>query len=333
MSIEIFGARLTRQERFDYGLQRIYPRPWGNLMTCCVAALCDKGKSVVLVADKMIGTPMIEGEPEITKILWLHPDWRIMIAGDDICPAFPIIASAKERLRRHRGRLTVEHVMDCVYECYSKEREKVAEAVYLKPRGWTISTFNSRASVGIIPKRTRKELGDKFSNQKLEVTFLIAGFDGSGKGHIFSLDEYEHRGHPRKQDIPGFHAIGSGGPGAIYMMTYRDVSSSMPLRLMIYYALEGKYFGELAGSVGTRTDLLILRSGKPPFKIKEKVLDKKLFRLCQKIQPRNLTQSHVDALNGLIGSHFNEIPKLKTKKEEGELIITAERTISRKVKR
>jgi hypothetical protein len=277
----------------------------------------------------MIGMEMIEGEPEITKILKLHSDWRVMIAGNDISPAFPIVESAKQKLRRRRGRLTVQQVMSDVYDSYVKERIGVAESMHLVPRGWTVNTFNSRASSEVIPERTRKEIADKLHNQRLEVSLLVAGFDGSGKGHIFSLDEYEHRARPRKQDIPGFHAVGSGAGGALYMMTYRDASASMPLRLMIYYALEGKFFGELAGGVGTRTDFYILRSGKPSFKIKEKVLEKKLFKLCKKIQPRNLAPSHVEELNGLSGFHFDQIPKLSTRREEGELIITAARSSSR----
>jgi hypothetical protein len=65
-------------------------------MTCCVASICDEGKSIVLVSDKMIGTGMIESEPEISKVLWLHKNWRVMLAGDDIAPAFPIVDTAKQ---------------------------------------------------------------------------------------------------------------------------------------------------------------------------------------------------------------------------------------------
>jgi hypothetical protein len=41
-------------------------------MTCCVAALCDQSKSIILVADKMVGMGMIEGEPDIRKVLFLQ---------------------------------------------------------------------------------------------------------------------------------------------------------------------------------------------------------------------------------------------------------------------
>lgn len=289
-------------------------------MTCCVAALCDKGKSIVLVADKMVGMSMIEGEPEITKILSFHRHWRVMIAGDDISPAFPIIDLIRQKLSRLRT-VGVRQVMDAFNESFASERAGIAEAVHLVPRGWTIKTFNSRAAE-IIPKRLRREISDRVHNQRLEVELLVAGFDGSGKGHIFNVDDFEHRGRSRRQDIPGYHAVGSGAPGAMYMMAYREASSSMPLRLMLYYAIEGKYFGELAGGVGPKTDVYVLRAGKSSFKLRNKVLDEKVFKLCERVQPRRLSKNHVDVLNSLHGSHFDGIPKLKREKEDGEWVIS-----------
>jgi hypothetical protein len=78
----------------------------------------------------------------------------------------------------------------------------------------------------------------------------------------------------------------------------------------------------LAGGVGPKTDVYILRAGKPSFKLREKALDEKLFKLCEKIQPRRLSKNYVEILNGLQGEHFNEIPKLKVEKKDGEWVIT-----------
>jgi 20S proteasome alpha/beta subunit len=310
----------SRRRRRDNGLENKHEQPWEAAMTCCVAALCDKGKSIILVADKMIGMGMIEGEPEITKILNFHRHWRVMIAGDDIPPVFPIVDAVRQKFARRRA-LNVREVMEAFNSNFANEREDVAEAMHLVPRGWTVKSFNSRAAE-IIPKRYRKEIAEKFYGQTIEVSLLVAGFDASGKGHIFSIDEFEHRGHARRHDIPGFHAIGSGADGAIYMMTYREVSSSMPLRLMLYYAIEGKYFGELAGGVGPKTDVYVLRAGKSPFKLTKKVLDEKLFKLCERVQPKRLSKDHVDVLNNLQGTHLDEIPKLKREKKDKEWVIS-----------
>ena len=52
-------------------------------MTTCVAAICDNGDAIILVADKMIGTGYIESELDITKIRSIHKDWWMLFAGDD----------------------------------------------------------------------------------------------------------------------------------------------------------------------------------------------------------------------------------------------------------
>jgi hypothetical protein len=61
-------------------------------------AACDEGKTIALIADKMVGLGYVESEPDISKIQVLHKDWRVMFAGNDIAPAFDIIHAAREKL-------------------------------------------------------------------------------------------------------------------------------------------------------------------------------------------------------------------------------------------
>ena len=240
-------------------------------MTVCIAALCDSRKALVLAADKMVGTRMIETEAEIHKVLQLHKDWRVMVAGDDIAPVFSIIDSAKARLPKARG-IRVQDVEKAVVESYREKRSSETEARYLAPRGWTLKKFNSPSS-RVLPEPLRLAIDDAIQNHRLEIELLVAGFDHQGQGHIFSVDDYDNRGEARRFDIPGFQAIGSGSHGANYMMTYRALSPALPIRWALYHVLEGKYFGELASGVGPRTDLYILRHGKPPMKVKEETVD------------------------------------------------------------
>lgn len=302
----------------------LFRPPWERDMTCCVAALCDKRKSIILVSDRKIGTGMIESEPEIAKITPIHENWRVLFAGDDIAQVAPIVNAARSKLRLVRGALTLKRVCDVFYDCYAEERGEQAEAIHLAPIGWTRRTFNSsRASV--LPESTREELLTKIDAHQVEVGFIVAGFDSLGNGHIFSVDDSEQRGKPRIQDLPGYHAIGSGGAAAAYMMGYREVSAAMPLRLALYYAVEGKYFGEKSGGVGTKTDAWVLRSGEKPFKVREETLENSLFDLCMKLEPRPIRKKQIDVLNDLAGRNFTSIPKLSIKKEDDDWIIEEEK--------
>ena len=289
-------------------------------MTVCVAALADHRKAIVLAADKMVGLGAIESEADIQKILALRKDWWVMLAADDISPAFDIVDHARKRLKNARA-LGIDDVMDAVVKSYQEKRLKQAEAIYLAPRGWKLSEFNSRRVGDVIPQNLRAELDFQMHAHRLSLSLLVAGFDRNGQGHIFSVYDYDNRGDARRHDIPGYHAIGSGSQAAIYMMAYRDVSPVMPVRRMIFHVIEGKYFGELASGVGERTDLYIIRPGKPRIKIIEKAIEEKLIKLCQRLEPRLLDQKAIDVLNSFHGKGMNTIPKLKAKKTKKGLAI------------
>jgi 20S proteasome alpha/beta subunit len=289
-------------------------------MTVCIAALCDNRKAIILAADKMVGSHAIESEAEIHKVLHLHKDWRVMLAGNDISPAFEIVDSAKKRLPKGKT-FTVQEVENAIVESYREQRLAGAASQYLAPRGLTLETFNSAAS-NVLPESLRLSLDSAIEGYRLELELLVAGFDRNGRGHIFSISDYDNRGAARRHDIPGFQAIGSGSHGANYMMMYRALSPPLPIRWALYLVLEGKYFGELASGVGSRTDLYILRRGKPSIKIKEDTVEDKLIKICQEVEPRSLKQKHVDILNSFKGPAFATIKKLKTKRKGQELAIS-----------
>jgi hypothetical protein len=50
-------------------------------MTCCIAAL--SRDAIILVSDKMVGTPVIQGEPQgLLKVARIHKDWWALFAGN-----------------------------------------------------------------------------------------------------------------------------------------------------------------------------------------------------------------------------------------------------------
>jgi len=281
-------------------------------MTCCVAALCDDRKGIVLVSDKMIGMVGMESEPDISKIFRLHNDWWVMLAGDGISPAFDIIDRAKQSLSRRKS-ISVSKAIAVVSSSFYEKREQEAETTYLTPMGWTIKKFNSSASK-TLPESVRLNLIYQLASYSLPISLLVVGFDDSGRGHIFSIEDGPQtmsKGLPQRHDLPGYYSIGSGSFGALYMMGYREVGPKMAVREALYYAVEGKYFGEFASGVGLRTDLLILRYKRPFIRLSEKAVDKKLMKLCERLGPRDLINSGVDVLNSLHGKRMNTIPQLR----------------------
>jgi hypothetical protein len=148
------------------------------------------------------------------------------------------------------------------------------------------------------------ELQSKIGEYELPVQILVAGFDRKliPWGRIFTVDPSD-RGIPRRHDITGFAAIGSGAIAAEYMMHFKDVSPLLPVRAAVYYALEAKYFGEHATGVGPRTDLIVLQfDGNLMHMVRiddDKTIEPKLIRMCERLEPAHPMPGDIDILNNL----------------------------------
>lgn len=266
-------------------------------MTVCVATICGDGKCLVLVSDRMIGVGYVEAEPEIKKNIPLHERWRALFAGDDISPAFDILDAARLELEGREA--NVNEVVEAVTNAYCQKRRKDGEAIHLTTRNWTSETFRAEAGK-LIPESIYREIDYKLEQFEFtDLQILVAGFDRSGRAHIFTVTSAD-RGVAKRCDIPGFHAIGSGGTGAVFMMYHRSLSPKTSVREACYYALEAKYFGEQATGVGTSTDMYIVRpDGSSTVLDDEKIIEKKLIPICQRLEPRKLDKKAREVLNSL----------------------------------
>lgn len=283
-------------------------RPKSNLlprryMTVCVAAICDNGKTIILVADRMIGVGYIESEPEINKLRELCKDWWVLFAGDDISPVFDVIDFSKEAIRekKKKAKLSddvsppVNMVMEAVTESYEKKRLGQAESLYLKPIGWDIETFNVGGHSNL---PDFGEIKAKIADYYLPIELLVAGFS-ENVGYVLSLVGSEGS-IVNRHDVPGFYSIGSGSMGAVYMLYYREMSYKKPAREGLYYAMEAKLFGEQASGVGERTDVYIATSDGRFIPLnEEETVEKKLVAVWNKLRPRWIGKQSRAILNDI----------------------------------
>jgi 20S proteasome alpha/beta subunit len=293
-------------------------------MTCCIAAVCDDGKNIVLVADKMIGIGFIESEPDINKLLQLHKNWWVLFAGDDISPVFDIVDYAKRHIRDSLVKaksnadepIDLRLAMDAIRTGYEKKRLEEAESLYLKPIGWDVDSFNAGGQTNL---PDFGEIKARLADFSFNIELLVAGFS-EGKGYVFALyGSGPEKGLIKRHDVPGFYAIGSGGIGAVYMMYYRDMSSKMTLRETVYYAMEAKLFGEQASGVGERTDMYVATADGKFIRIQdEETIEKVLVPIFDRLKPRWPSDKDKAALNSipeLKGYPFTKAHRRKKKKK------------------
>lgn len=297
-------------------------------MTCCVAVLCDAGGSLILVSDRMFATWGIQSELEINKCRVLSSHWWVQFAADDISPIFDILDWTRERLSKKCSESSTptdsippEWVIESLKKSYERKRFSVAEALYLTPIGWDGATFKHQGSEKL---PDFLDIKSKIASHSLGVDFLVGGFS-KGQGYIFSVSPAQQGVSDARHDIPGFHSIGSGSPGANYMLWYREVTYNMQARRALYYAMEAKLFGELGGGVGEETDVFIATpDGKLKQLNEDETVEKKLVKIWAALKPRWINRSAAEILNSISeldgfsliendddGKAFPPIPKKK----------------------
>jgi hypothetical protein len=275
-------------------------------MTCCVAALCDDRKTLILIADKMIGNWTIQSELNISKILPIEDGWWLLYAGEDISPVFDIIDNMKglisKKCRDHKPPIAdkkaipVGIIADSLRESYEAKRIGDAATLHLGPIGWTLEDFNLTGHVSL---PDFLEIKGKLASHSLTIELIVGGFS-SGQGYLFVLSPAQYGAIPKRCDVPGFGSIGSGSSGALYMLYYRELSYKAKARRALYYAMEAKLFGEQSPGVGECTDAFVATAdGKFIQLDEEKTIDEKLVMVWRKLRPQWIARQTAEVLNDI----------------------------------
>jgi hypothetical protein len=225
-------------------------------MSICIAGICRGANAIVTVSDRMISLSGYASGDDVTrKIEALGANWTVMLAGDDISPAVPIL----ERLR-DMADATLQEVSDKVKKSYKVQLKIVGEDTVLKTYGYdSMETFlvDGRVQLGEL---VFKEAVDKLMQVQLKCDLLCAGFDVNERPHVFSECD---PGQVHYYDKPGFWAIGSGEHGALstLLSLHYDVRNDLPT--CIYHVLAAKYTAETAFGVGRGTFPIVLKPNIP----------------------------------------------------------------------
>lgn len=263
-------------------------------MTVCLAALCDRRRTLVFGADTNISSSTVEAELKVHKVIRIHRDWYLLWAAEDIAPVFYIADDVKHEMAEHSGPLTVDVVMEKVTRQYLWKRTGKAEKERLWPRGWTLERFIKEGAKQL-PESMFREWHDNLRETRLGVDLIVAGFDHSGVGHIFDIDDEMIA---RRHDVPGFRAIGTGGANAEANMFYREYHTALPLEHALFFVFESKVDAEGAPSVGRTTDLWVFRQGSQPVHFK-KGSQISLGRIWRGLKPRDLGYHDLRLIEGL----------------------------------
>jgi hypothetical protein len=220
-------------------------------VTCCIAFLCEKRRTLGMITDKMAGTVSDQSEMSF-KIHRVHKNWRILTAGQRRSTS-KIIGLVRKELYKIPNP-TVSDVEKTVLAAYATVRWNCAINPYLRQQMWTLEEFQERAKQNP-DDASIKKIQNGINNADLHASLLVCGF-AEERGEIFCVDGLDEADYLTDR---GFHAIGTGKRRALSVFHYQNFKKSLSLWDALFLAFQAKVWAEGARSVGKKTDVMVLR--------------------------------------------------------------------------
>jgi hypothetical protein len=227
----------------------------GLMMTICIGAICDKGKSIIVASDRMITVSFplnIEFEPQTAKNEMLTRGCLLLSAGSAL-----VSTDLARHVRDNISKMTDPSMNEIVGEVKKElvnTRVQRAEELHLKPVNLDFKLFyqNMRA----LPPEFFMTLNEKIERTTIDVELLVCGFC-KGQGHLYGVFE---PGVSECYDSIGFAVVGSGTPHAFSKFTYYDYTSKFNKKEALPLVYLAKRSSERAPGVGRATDLAIINA-------------------------------------------------------------------------
>jgi hypothetical protein len=219
-------------------------------MTQLVGALCDDGKEVITVSDRMVSTGDMTLTFEQPKIKAVQVSEKSVVLTAGTVHEPDLIRQAKVQAR---GLDRVLGIAEVLKEVYQEIREKHIVDEVLRPQTGLRSLAEWRAEQRGLHDGIIMGLNEEISRYRLRLSLLLAGYDD--EGHIISIGD---PGTYRSYDNLGYCCMGMGDRHADNVFAWYRYSRVFPLKDALFIAFEAKKRSEMAGGVGKSTDILII---------------------------------------------------------------------------
>jgi hypothetical protein len=221
-------------------------------MTVCVAALANKAKSIVCIADKAIVYGQTQWDSESSKILELPTSKSLlMFSGID------------EELSRVLGRLftreseignDISLTKTILEHEYQEAIKELRIAKFLTPQLLTQETYVTAISHQQLNPHI-KEIAKQVNDYATECHLLLCGFDAQKKPFILLVIP---PGIVVDMTHTGFQSIGGGWEKANSKLLYSGYKRSRSTQRVMYEVFDAKAFAEMVPGVGEDWDTRVV---------------------------------------------------------------------------
>lgn len=225
-------------------------------MTVCIAGLCDSGRKLVFVSDRLLTffPQMTAVDGSVSKDHAVHKNWFALYAANDMGDVSPIMERATMFMVVKKRDLAVTEAMDAFTHAFMIRHQQLLEYRILKPNGFrSLDQFTEQGKDRLPPEEYRR-IKRLMSKTKPECEFLVGGFDLMGLGHLFKQSSF---GPAQGFDEPGWWAIGCGEGEAISALEFQTHRLGFTIESSeaecVYHLLSAKFMAESNRLVGQRT--------------------------------------------------------------------------------
>ena len=219
-------------------------------MTQLVGAICDGGKRVVTVSDRMVSTGdmTLQFEQRGMKAEVLTPTSVVLTAGTTHEPQLLDLVRSKIR-----GVSTIVEIADALKTVYQDMRDKHIVDEVLRPAIGIKSFDEWQRKQGHLHDAIVIDIDQAIKRYQLGVSLLLAGVDK--EGHLFYIAD---PGIYRSFDTISYCTLGMGDRHAESVFAWFKYSKDFVLNEALYIAFAAKKRAEMAGGVGHNTDVVII---------------------------------------------------------------------------
>ncbi len=223
-------------------------------MTICIAAICQKGSSLIMASDTMITNEglSIQFEHTTPKMTHLSDKCLALTAGDALAHTelFNMVNGEITRIKAP----SIFDIIDTIKGCYQNIRKREICERILNPKGFKDFTDFYKAQNVLVPE-IAMSIQHQIDTYEYGLEILIGGVE-KNTAHIYRITD---PGTSNCFDAIGFHAIGSGLPHALNTLIARGCHIDIELEEGILIVYEAKKLAEKAPGVGRDlTDICIL---------------------------------------------------------------------------
>jgi len=224
-------------------------------MTQLIAVICDCGRSVIGISDRMVttGDMTLGFESPNRKADIITAKSAVLLAGTVHEP--DLVRDAKQRAK---GKDRIREIAEAFTDVYLELRTKRIEDEVLKARAGIKSFAEYHQKQQMLHESLVFDINDRVRRHDLGLSVILLGIDDSA--HIFHIS---NPGTSRSFDNLGYCTVGMGDRHADNVFAWYRYCSATPLKEALYIAFEAKKKAEMAGGVGAITDALIITSDGP----------------------------------------------------------------------